>query len=67
MLEENKKMMFLTSWPHGELKIVEIIQRREGYGRLEKDYYYIRYESGKTDTTNSDFLFEIPESLGEKQ
>ena len=57
------KVLFLTSWPYGELMPVEIIQRRNDGHLQSNEYYYIRYENDGTDTTNTDFLFDIPESF----
>ena len=52
--------LFLTSWPHGQLHPVKIIQKREGL----KDQWYIEYLlKGGTDTTNSNFLFDMPDGL----
>jgi hypothetical protein len=55
--------LFLTSWPNGELRLVEIL----GNHKTMKGGIYIRYIDGKkpggTDTTKSEFLFDIPEGL----
>jgi len=60
MSDKNIKI-FLTSWPHGTLRPVEVIKEKEG----QKGYFYIRYLEGRrkggTDTTTSEFLFDMPE------
>jgi hypothetical protein len=48
--------LFLTSWPHGKLVHVEVIERNPAIN----NGWYIRYATGGTDTTTSDFLFHIP-------
>ena len=48
--------LFLTSWPNGRLKLVEIIGEHPSI----KDGINIRYVSGGTDTTTGDFLFDLP-------
>ena len=55
--------LFLTSFPYGDLRQVEVI----GPSKHRSDGIYIRYidgaRAGGTDTTTSDFLFDIPKSL----
>jgi hypothetical protein len=53
------KKLFLTSWPHGKLVQVEVIERKKNL----QDGWYIRYATGGTDTTTSDFLFDAPEDM----
>jgi len=55
-----KTKLFLTSWPHGKLRPVEIL----GPHRTMKNGIYIRYLDGKggTDTTTSNFLFDMPDT-----
>ena len=48
--------IWITSWPHGRAEVVEVIEERKD----KKGYFYIRKESGGTDTTRSDFLFDMP-------
>ena len=50
------KKLFLTSWPHGKLVHVEVIGRQ----LYIEDGWYIRNQYGETDTTTSNFLFDIP-------
>ena len=57
--EQAKIKLFLTSWPNGELKLVEIL----GNHPTIKNGIYIRYASGGTDTTTDAFLFDIPEGI----
>lgn len=47
----------------GKIKVVEII----GECPNIQDGYYIKYENGKTGTTNSGFLFDIPKSLQQSE
>jgi hypothetical protein len=60
-MSDNK--LFLTSFPHGELRQVEIL----GPSKHIRGGVYIRYLDGKrnggTDTTTEEFLFDIPPSL----
>jgi hypothetical protein len=57
------KKLFLTSFPHGELRLVEVI----GQSPHKEGGIYIRYldgpRAGGTDTTTNDFLFDIPSDL----
>lgn len=56
---ENIKL-FLTSWPNGTLRPVEVLEERKD----QKGYFYIRYIEGRraggTDTTSSEFLYDLP-------
>ena len=54
--------LFLTSWPSGKLVHVEVIKRRLDV----KNGWYIRYATGGTDTTTSDFLFDFPVENNDK-
>lgn len=54
-------MLFLTSWPYGQLKVVDVIKKK--HESISDNHYYIRYENGGTDTTTTDFLFDIPEGM----
>jgi len=49
--------LFLTSWPNGDLIPVQTL----GKHPTIKDGIYIKYPDGGTDTTTSDFLFDIPD------
>ncbi len=60
--QPKSKAMFLTSWPNGQLKPVEIIEQRKDITYGGK-YYYIRYQNGGTDTTEERFLFDVPSEL----
>ena len=57
--DDDKQMLFLTSWPSGKLKLVNIL----GKNKNIKGGIYIRYATGGTDTTTNNFLFNIPSSL----
>ena len=57
------RKLFLTSWPYGVIRIVEIL----GDSPYITGGIYIRYEHGGTDTTTSEFLFDIPNSLNFKE
>ena len=48
--------LFLTGFPGGELRPVQVIQERED----KKGYFYIRHINGGTDTTTNEWLFDIP-------
>ncbi len=61
------KKLFLESWPHGNLRVVDVIEERKELSTPERKSYFIRYSPGSTDTTTSDFLFDIPESLIEQE
>jgi len=52
----SNQKLFLTSWPNGSLKLVEII----GDHPSIKNGFYIRYATGGTDTTTGHFLFDLP-------
>lgn len=51
--------LFLTSWPHGRLRLVDVL----GPHKSINGAYYIRYQDGKggTDTVSSEYLFDIPQ------
>lgn len=51
--------IFITSWPHGQARLVEIL----GPHPSIKGGIYIRYEHGGSDTTTEEFLFDVPKSL----
>ena len=53
---KGQKKIFLTSWPHGKLVCVEVIERKPNV----KNAWYIRCPDGGTDTTFEDFLFDMP-------
>lgn len=55
LVESDK--LFLTSWPNGDLIPVQTL----GKHPTIKDGIYIKYPDGGTDTTTSDFLFDIPD------
>jgi len=57
----NKKKLFLTSWPSGDFKLVEVIEKHPSI----KDGWYIRYGSGGTDTTTEEFLFDVPVEISD--
>ena len=53
--------LFITGFPFGDAKIVEVIEqkcRRDGL-----DDFYIRYANGGTDTASEKFLFDMPKNL----
>ena len=52
----NNLKLFLTSWPNGSLKLVEIIGDHPDI----KNVFYIRYAAGGTDTASGHFLFDLP-------
>ena len=61
----NKKL-FLTSWPSGQLILVDVL----GLNECVIDGIYIRYpesHGGGTDTTTDKFLFDIPSELDQKE
>ena len=58
-----KKKLFLSSWPHGRLIPVEVIEEREDM----PGHFYIRFASGGTDTTTNNFLFDIPDCFNFKE
>ena len=51
--------LFLTSFPNGERRPVEVIQEHEN----RKGYFYIRFVNGGTDTTCDEWLFDLPAML----
>lgn len=51
-----KKVLFLTSIPSGELEEVKIL------GIKGNDRYYITRAKGGSDSTSSDFLFDLPKN-----
>ncbi len=52
-----KRMLFLTSFPSGQLREVEILGKHPSI----KDGIYIRYlDTGGSDTTTDEFLFDDP-------
>lgn len=51
-----QKKIFLTSFPHGKLVLVDVIERKPN----TKNAWYIRYQTGGTDTTTEEFLFDMP-------
>ena len=53
---KGQKKIFLTSWPHGKLVLVDVIERNTS----KKNAWYIRYQTGGTDTTTEEFLFDMP-------
>ncbi len=54
------KKLFLTCWPGGRLRPVETL----GTSEYITGGIYIRYlDSGRSDTTTDDFLYDIPEEL----
>jgi len=59
------KKLFLTSWPYGRLRLVDVL----GENKMISEGIYIKYLDGKggTDTTTSDFLFDVPESLKQNE
>jgi len=59
------KKLFLTSWPYGRLRLVDVL----GENKRISEGIYIKYLDGKggTDTTTSDFLFDVPESLKQNE
>lgn len=62
-IEAGKKMIFITSWPFGKAILVEIL----GGSPHKEDGFYIRKPNGGSDTTTSDFLFDLPEGLTNKE
>lgn len=48
--------LWITSWPYGKAMIVEVIEARKDMNNC----FYIRKPGGGTDTTSSDFLFDLP-------
>jgi len=48
--------LWITGFPTGAAIIVEVIKERDGM----PGFFYIRKPGGGTDTTTSDFLFDIP-------
>tara|TARA_R110002033_G_scaffold137150_1_gene176493 strand:- start:396 stop:602 length:207 start_codon:yes stop_codon:yes gene_type:complete len=56
------KKLFLSSWPSGDLILVEVL----GQNKFIEGGIYIRYPTGGTDTTRERFLFDIPAQLEEK-
>ena len=53
--------LWITGFPNGQSMIVEVIEERKD----KPGYFYIRKPNGGTDTTNSDFLFNIPKKIDE--
>ena len=51
--------LWITGFPNGKAVIVEIIEEQKD----KPGYFYIRKPSGRTDTTTSDFLFDIPKQI----
>ena len=51
--------LYLTAFPGGELKRVTVL----GENHNINDGWYIRFHQGNTDTTTSDFLFDIPDGM----
>lgn len=60
-IKPGKKMLWLTSWPNGKLKQVEIIDRNTNMGR--GNYWYIRKNDGSSNTTTDSFLFDYPDTF----
>lgn len=54
-IETGKKMIFISSWPHGSATVVEILGKNPNI----ENGWYIRKANGGSDTTTPDFLFEI--------
>jgi len=54
----SERKLFLSSWPYGRLRYVDTLGRNPNINQG----IYIRYlDTGGTDTTTSDFLFDLPE------
>jgi hypothetical protein len=58
-MNNGDKMLFLTSWPNGELRPVTLIEKSP----YLKGGWYIRKESGGSDTTTAEFLYAIPKTI----
>lgn len=65
-MKEGERKIFLSGFPGGELRQVEIL----GRSKHKNGGWYIRYLDGRrldgTDTTTPEFLFDIPKSLNPK-
>ena len=59
-MKQGDKKIWITSWPNGKAKTVELIAPNTNMG---KKYWYIRKPEGGTDTTSTDFLFDLPEGF----
>ena len=59
-IKTGKKMLWLTSWPHGKLIPVHIIGKNTSMG---KGSWYIGKPNRGTDTTTTDFLFDYPDNF----
>ena len=57
--EQAENKLFLTSWPNGELRRIEILANSPTI----KNDIYARYVSGDTNTTYQYILFDIPEGI----
>lgn len=55
-----KRMLFLSSWPYGELREVVILGKKTPNTTYEDNKYYFGKLTGGSDSTTMDFLFESP-------
>jgi len=58
-LDMKNLKLWISSFPHGKAVIVEIIEEYKD----KPGYFYIRKPSGRTDTTTSNFLFDLPDQI----